>query len=67
MPRLKEIQAPTLVITSEEDTTVSPHRQMTLANNIPESIQINIPKANHAIPVEFPEVFNRILLGFLLS
>jgi pimeloyl-ACP methyl ester carboxylesterase len=67
LPRLKEIHTPTLVITSEEDTTVSPDRQKALANNIPGSIQINIPDANHAVPVEFPEVFNEILLGFLLA
>ena len=65
--RLGEIQSPTLVITSSEDSTVSPHRQRILAENIPNAKQVAIPGANHAVTVEFPGQFNRTMLDFLLS
>jgi 3-oxoadipate enol-lactonase len=67
LARLREIQTPTLVVTSSEDSTVSPHRQLVLAETIPNSKQIIIPGANHAVTAEFPEQFNRIMLGFLLD
>ena len=67
LSRLSEIQSPTLVITSSADTTVSPHRQQVLAENIPNSKRVVIPGANHAVTVEFPGQFNRIMLDFLLD
>lgn len=67
LPKLGEIQSPTLVVTSEEDSTVSPHRQEVLAEKIKNATSVIIPKANHGVIVEFPEEFNQIMLNFLLE
>jgi pimeloyl-ACP methyl ester carboxylesterase len=63
--RLHEITAPVLVITGENDTTVSPESQHRLAAGIAQARQITIPGAGHALTVEHPETFNRILVEFL--
>ncbi len=63
--RLDRIRAPTLVVTGEDDTTVSPSRQRLLAAGIAGSRQVIIPDAGHAVAIDQPEAFNRELLGFL--
>jgi 3-oxoadipate enol-lactonase len=63
--RLGEIQAPTLVVMGEKDTTVSPSRQQVLADGIANSSRLIIVNAGHAAPVDQPEIFNRNLLAFL--
>jgi pimeloyl-ACP methyl ester carboxylesterase len=64
--RLREIKAPTLVITGECDSTVSPARQKLLADGITGARQVVIPGAGHAVAVDQYEAFNRILLEFLV-
>jgi len=63
--RLREIQAPTLVITGERDNTVPPEIQTELTKGISSAKQVIIPCAGHAVTAEQPEEFNRILLDFL--
>lgn len=63
--RLKEILVPTLVITGERDTTVSPARQKMLADGIPGARQVILPGGGHAVAIDQAEAFNRELLGFL--
>jgi pimeloyl-ACP methyl ester carboxylesterase len=63
--RLKEIQVPALVVTGERDTTVSIETQAKLASGLPKARQVVIPEAGHAVTVEKPEVFNRLLIEFL--
>jgi pimeloyl-ACP methyl ester carboxylesterase len=63
--RLSRIQAPTLVVTGDRDTTVSPQRQKLLAERIPGARQITIPDAGHAVAIDQPASFNRALLSFL--
>ena len=63
--RLKEISAPTLVITGEKDTTVPPKTQHLLVEAIPNARQVMIPGAGHAVTVEQPQKFNLALLNFL--
>lgn len=65
--RLAQIQAPTLVITGERDSTIAPARQRLLADGIPGARQVVIPGAGHAASVDQPEAFNRVLLDFLQS
>ena len=62
--RLAEIAAPTLVITGENDTTVDPARQKLLVEGIPGARQAVVAGAGHAVSVDRPEEFNRILLEF---
>ncbi len=63
--RLKEISIPTLVITGRQDTTISASRQKQLAEAIRGARQAVIEDAGHAVPVDQPESFNRVLLYFL--
>jgi 3-oxoadipate enol-lactonase len=63
--RLGEINAPTLVVMGEKDTTVSPSRQQVLVDGIPNSSRLMIENAGHAAPVDQPDIFNRNLLAFL--
>ncbi|HNT23321.1 MAG TPA: alpha/beta fold hydrolase [Anaerolineales bacterium] len=65
--RLPEIKAPTLVITGQEDTTVPPDTQMVLAKGIQNAQHMIIPGAGHAVIVEKHQLFNQVLLKFLLS
>ncbi|OGO11341.1 MAG: hypothetical protein A2Y53_04475 [Chloroflexi bacterium RBG_16_47_49] len=64
--RLREIQAPTLVITGERDNTVPLEIQTELTKGISSAKQVIVPYAGHAVIAEQPEEFNRILLDFLL-
>lgn len=63
--RLKEIKAPTLVISGVNDSTVPPSSQEGLAEGIEGAVQVIIKNAGHAVAIDQPEHFNKILLGFL--
>jgi 3-oxoadipate enol-lactonase len=65
MDRLKEIAFPTLVITGQDDTTVDPELQRSLATKISGAQQMVISNAGHAVSIDQPAEFNRILLDFL--
>jgi len=65
--RLQQIKVPTLVITGAGDNTVTPARQELLAQGIPSARQVVIPQAGHAVSVDQPEQFNRVLLDFLVE
>ncbi len=63
--RLKDICAPTLVISGERDTTVALDNQMDLARDIPGARQVILPDAGHAANVDQPVLFNQAILEFL--
>jgi len=65
--RLREIRAPVLVVTGEQDSTVSPEQQKKLADGIPGAQQVILAGGGHALAIDQAEAFNRILLAFLLS
>lgn len=65
--RLPEISIRTLVVTAENDGTVSPSNQKILAEKIPNASQILIPDAGHAVIIDQPVEFNRAVLKFLQS
>jgi len=62
--RLAEINIPTLVISGENDTTVTLESQRILSKNIPNATHIIISKGGHAITVEQPDIFNEAIIGF---
>lgn len=62
---LAKLQIPTLVIIGENDGTVSPEAQQTMAAGIPNAKVVKIPKAGHAVIVDQPEIVNREMLAFL--
>jgi len=64
-PRLKEVRAPTLVVTGGRDTTVLPEVQRELVEGIPGARHRVFPESGHGLTAEDPEAFNRVLLAFL--
>lgn len=65
--RLSEIRTPTLIVSGERDTTVPLNTQLSLARSIPGALHQIIPNAGHAVTVEKPAEFNKILLEFLCA
>ncbi len=65
--RLPEIKIPTLVVTGTLDSTVPPVVQAVLAVKIPGAKQVFIPGGRHAVIADHPELFNQVLLDFLLE
>jgi 3-oxoadipate enol-lactonase len=63
--QVREIKTPTLIITGERDSVVPPAVQAELANQIPNAQHVIIPDAGHAVIVEQPEAYNRVILDFL--
>jgi pimeloyl-ACP methyl ester carboxylesterase len=63
--RLREITVPTLVITSDHDTTVPMDSQKFLVNNISSARQVVIHNACHAVTIDQPVAFNAALMDFL--
>ena len=67
LEQLRTIQARTLVISSEDDTTVGLADQRALATGIPRARQVLITAGGHAIIVSKPDVVNPLILDFLLQ
>jgi pimeloyl-ACP methyl ester carboxylesterase len=63
--RLREIRVPTLVITGSLDRTVSPRNQRLLVERIPGARHVEVADANHAVPMDQPAIFARVLAEFL--
>ena len=64
-PLLAEIEAPTLVIGGEEDGISSPEVMGAMAQKIPNSRHVTLPRAGHLSNLENPEGFNAALREFL--
>jgi 3-oxoadipate enol-lactonase len=64
-PLLAEIEAPTLVIGGEEDGISSPEVMGAMAQKIPNSRHVALPRAGHLSNLENPEGFNAALGEFL--
>ncbi|NPA06449.1 MAG: alpha/beta hydrolase [Chloroflexi bacterium] len=63
-PRLPEIQAPTLVISGLEDTTVSLEDQAVLAQRIPHAQWVKLP-GGHGLIADQADAFNQAWMAFL--
>ena len=63
--RLKEIAAPTLVITGTQDRAIAPTSSDVLANSIPGAKLVKVDGGSHAFWIEKRREFNREVLGFL--
>jgi pimeloyl-ACP methyl ester carboxylesterase len=64
-PLLGEIEVPTLVIGGEEDEISSPEVMGAMAEKIPGSRHVTLPRAGHLSNLEAPESFNAALTEFL--
>jgi len=65
--RLKEIQAPTLVIVGRDDIGTPPAMSEAVAAAIAGARLEVIPEASHLSNIEQPEAFNKLLLDFLAN
>ena len=63
--QIQEINTPTLVITGENDTVVSPAIQAELASMIPGARHLTIPNVGHAVTIEAAEQYNQAFLDFI--
>lgn len=63
--RLSEIPCPTLVIAGDRDTTVPMQAKQLLAANVPGARLEVIADSGHATPIDQPERFNQLVLGFI--
>jgi 3-oxoadipate enol-lactonase len=64
-PLLEKIEVPTLVIGGEEDGISSPEVMGAMAEKIPDSRHVTLPRAGHLSNLEAPEGFNAALKEFL--
>jgi 3-oxoadipate enol-lactonase len=64
-PLLEEIEVPTLVIGGEEDGISSPEVMGAMAEKIPDSRHVTLPRAGHLSNLDAPEGFNAALKEFL--
>lgn len=62
--RLGQIQAPTLVLVGEDDRFTPLYHARLLANSIPGARLQVLPDCGHAVPLERPAEFNRLVLDF---
>jgi 3-oxoadipate enol-lactonase len=66
-PRLKEVQAPTLILFGEYDKVVPPGNAELLAREIGNNTIRILPGAGHFFPLEVPEAANEVIVDFLNS
>ena len=64
-PLLGDIEVPTLVIGGEEDEISSPEVMRAMAEKIPGSRHVTLPRAGHLSNLEAPDDFNAALKEFL--
>lgn len=60
----KRISNPVLVVSGERDTTVPLALQMNLVSLLPNAAHVIIKNAGHALPIDQPALFNRLMLAF---
>ncbi len=65
--RLRDIVAPTLVITGDSDLLIPPANSDVIAGEIPGAKLVKIPGGTHGFNFETPEIFNRTILDFLAT
>ncbi len=65
--RLSEIHIPTLVITGSQDLMTPPKYADFLAQHIPHSQKVIIPKSGHMVALEKPQEFLQAITDFLVK
>ena len=65
-PRLRKLQVPTLiVIGDEDDPCVDP--AIFMKRTIARSGLVVVPQTGHTVNLEEPDLFNRVVLDFMLA
>ncbi len=63
--RLREIGRPALIVSGEHDVAYIRELAQFLQAHIPDSEAVTLPATAHLPPLEVPQAFNRLLLGWL--
>jgi pimeloyl-ACP methyl ester carboxylesterase len=63
-PDLGTIDVPTLVLTSEADTLITPETSLEMARHLPDAVTTVIPGAGHLSNLENAEAFGTAMLDF---
>jgi 3-oxoadipate enol-lactonase len=66
-PLLRSISVPTQVVVGEDDQITPAGEAQLMARGIPGAMMQIVPDAGHLPNLENPDVFNRMLSGFLMS
>jgi pimeloyl-ACP methyl ester carboxylesterase len=61
---LRRIGVPVTVLQAENDEFITPEHAEYLARTLPDAELIDLPAVSHFAPLQRPEVFNRVMLGF---
>jgi pimeloyl-ACP methyl ester carboxylesterase len=64
---LERISAPALVLAADDDITLSIEHAAAMQRALPDSQLAVVPGASHAVPMEKPELVNRLILDFLAT
>jgi pimeloyl-ACP methyl ester carboxylesterase len=62
---LERVAAPALVLAADDDITLSIEHAAAMQRALPDSQLAVVPGASHAVPMEKPELVNRLILDFL--
>lgn len=65
--RLKTIKVPTLVIVGDKDRSTKPAESVAIWQQVPASQLCVIPNTAHGLHMEKPDLFNRVVLDFVLG
>lgn len=62
---LERVAAPTLLLAADDDVTLSIEHAAAMQRALPDSQLAVVPGTSHAVPMEKPELVNRLILDFL--
>ena len=65
--RLSEIRSETLVLVGAEDVLTPPHESIEIAGLVPDARLQILPRGGHGFSGEYPEMYNKAVLEFLLA
>jgi pimeloyl-ACP methyl ester carboxylesterase len=65
LSELERVAAPTLVLAADDDILLSIEHAAAMQRALPDSQLAVVPGASHAVPMEKPELVNRLILDFL--
>lgn len=63
--QVERVAAPALVVHGDEDLIVPVENGRALAARLPNARYVELPGRGHNLPLEDPETFNKLVLGFL--
>lgn len=64
---VSQISIPTLVITSNDDVTISPRHSRFLAKELKDSVLVEIPKSGHYVHIEQPQIVAHEICKFCVE